>query len=243
MPLSLGSNAGSGTTGGNGWSPVLAVVSDGDRRVLQVADWIGGDGTMPATGDYIGSVGLTSLIGEATDLRGATGDAGATGLSATAVLYAEVHPRDNKPPSSNYATLDTTTLNTEVVDVLAFDKTVTEASIFVVPIPPSADLGSGIKVTIWWCSKGTGGTVSWKVSLMRFPSNSAGSSWTTAVATSAANEPSATTIARKDAVTLTTLPTSLAAGDMLFVRIQADLSTGTPSADQCLVLAVIEQVA
>jgi hypothetical protein len=76
------------TTGGgggtNGWSPVLAVVSDGERRVLQVADWQGGTGTKPATGLYVGTAGLVALIANAVDVRGAAGAAGATGATGAA---------------------------------------------------------------------------------------------------------------------------------------------------------------
>jgi len=68
-----------GGSGTNGWSPVFAVVSDGERRVLQVADWQGGTGTKPTTGLYVGTTGLVALIANGVDVRGATGAAGATG--------------------------------------------------------------------------------------------------------------------------------------------------------------------
>ena len=63
----------SATLGGAGWSPVLAVVSDGNRRVLQVSDWVGGSGLPPAIGGYIGASGLVSLIANAIDIRGSEG--------------------------------------------------------------------------------------------------------------------------------------------------------------------------
>lgn len=63
-------------TGDKGWSPVLAVVSDSARRVLQVTDWQGGQGTKPATGLYVGSAGLVALIASGVDVRGATGASG-----------------------------------------------------------------------------------------------------------------------------------------------------------------------
>lgn len=63
----------------NGWTPVLAVVTDGSRRVLQVVDWTAGTGTKPATGRYVAVSGLTTVIGDAVDIRGATGATGATG--------------------------------------------------------------------------------------------------------------------------------------------------------------------
>lgn len=64
-----------GDTGDKGWSPVFAVASDGARRVLQVVDWVGGEGTKPATGSYVGSSGLVGTIGSAVDIRGPAGTA------------------------------------------------------------------------------------------------------------------------------------------------------------------------
>ena len=65
-----------GATGDKGWSPVLAVVTDSVRRVLQVADWAGGEGTKPATGQFLGASGLVSDIASAVDIRGAQGVSG-----------------------------------------------------------------------------------------------------------------------------------------------------------------------
>lgn len=61
------------TLGGEGWSPVLSLVADGDRRVFQVINWVGGSGVPPATGGYIGSSGLVSSIASAVDARGSPG--------------------------------------------------------------------------------------------------------------------------------------------------------------------------
>lgn len=63
----------SATLGGTGWSPVLSLVADGDRRVFQVVNWVGGSGTPPATGEYIGTSGLVSSISSAVDVRGSPG--------------------------------------------------------------------------------------------------------------------------------------------------------------------------
>lgn len=70
-----GTNSDPGINGDDGWSPVLAIASDGERRVLQLVDWVGGTGTKPAAGgtsSYIGTSGLTA-IGAAVDVRGAAG--------------------------------------------------------------------------------------------------------------------------------------------------------------------------
>lgn len=70
-----GATGATGTTGNDGWTPELAVVTDGTRRVQQVVDWFGGDGTKPATGEYVGPTGLVSAIGDASDIRGPAGTA------------------------------------------------------------------------------------------------------------------------------------------------------------------------
>jgi hypothetical protein len=62
--------------GEKGWSPVFNLVIDGSRRVLQIDDWVGGEGAKPATGDYIGATGLVSDIALAVDVRGEQGPAG-----------------------------------------------------------------------------------------------------------------------------------------------------------------------
>ena len=54
------------------WSPVIANVADGARRVQQITDWTGGGGTKPATG-FIGATGLVATAALATDIRGAGG--------------------------------------------------------------------------------------------------------------------------------------------------------------------------
>lgn len=63
-----------GADGQKGWSPVFAVAVDGARRVMKVADWVGGQGAKPAAGAYVGAAGLTADIAQATDMRGPQGD-------------------------------------------------------------------------------------------------------------------------------------------------------------------------
>lgn len=71
-----GTNGTNGIDGNDGWSPIIAVVADGVRRILQVADWTGGEGTKPATGSYIGASGLVTDIASAVDIRGDQGPSG-----------------------------------------------------------------------------------------------------------------------------------------------------------------------
>lgn len=69
-----------GESGLNGWSPILAVVEDGERRVHQVTDWTGGEGEKPESGWFVGPEGPVQTAREATDIRGPRGTAGAVGF-------------------------------------------------------------------------------------------------------------------------------------------------------------------
>jgi hypothetical protein len=75
-----GTNGSDGASGTNGWSPLFAIIQDGERRVLQLQSWSGGTGSTPGSeGHYLGASGLTPYLYEAVDLRGAQGPAGAPG--------------------------------------------------------------------------------------------------------------------------------------------------------------------
>lgn len=64
----------------NGWSPELAVVSDGERRVHQIVDWVGGEGTPPSSvNQFIGPTGIVGSAAAAVDIRGAAGGDGDDG--------------------------------------------------------------------------------------------------------------------------------------------------------------------
>lgn len=65
--------------GQKGWSPVLSIVPDGERRVLQVFDWADGEGQKPQTGQYVGLNGLVEDIGIGLDVRGSQGIQGIQG--------------------------------------------------------------------------------------------------------------------------------------------------------------------
>ena len=65
-----------GEPGDDGWTPILATVADGERRVQQVTGWAGGQGAEPVSGWFIGTSGLVETIAEATDIRGDVGPVG-----------------------------------------------------------------------------------------------------------------------------------------------------------------------
>ncbi len=62
-----------GLDGYHGWTPVLAVVADGARYVQEVVGWTGGAGASPPSGLYVGPDGFVSAIGDAVNIRGASG--------------------------------------------------------------------------------------------------------------------------------------------------------------------------
>jgi hypothetical protein len=76
-----GSTGIQGDPGSNGWSPEFGVITDADRRVLQLIGWVGGTGIAPTDniGDYVGVAGFTSVIADAIDIRGPEGGVGGGG--------------------------------------------------------------------------------------------------------------------------------------------------------------------
>ncbi len=67
----------------DGWSPVFSLITDSARRVLKVTDWTGGEGSKPAINVYVTVSGLTGVLGDAIDIRGAAGATGSTGATGT----------------------------------------------------------------------------------------------------------------------------------------------------------------
>lgn len=57
-----------GVRGFAGWTPLLSVASDGNRRVHRIADYVGGSGPKPPIGLYVGSTGLVANIADAVDI-------------------------------------------------------------------------------------------------------------------------------------------------------------------------------
>ncbi len=72
-----GMNGADGVDGLNGWTQLLAVVEDGERRVLKITGWVGGSGDPPVlVGVYLGPQGPVRDISDATDIRGPAGQQG-----------------------------------------------------------------------------------------------------------------------------------------------------------------------
>lgn len=75
---------GGGTDGKNGWSPVIGLVDNGPATVMRLVNWLGGSGTKPAVGAYIGATGLVTDINDAVNVRGGQGAKGDTGEAGPA---------------------------------------------------------------------------------------------------------------------------------------------------------------
>jgi len=54
-----------GPTGNSGWTPILAGELDGTKTMMKIVDWVGGSGTKPSVGMYIGTAGYVTTKAEA----------------------------------------------------------------------------------------------------------------------------------------------------------------------------------
>jgi hypothetical protein len=141
--------------------------------------------------------------------------------------------RDNQPPASAFATLDTR----NSILVLEFDAATEESAAFLGVIPENAVLSSGLTVRIWWMGDtATSGNVRWGVQLERAGTDLDANSYdTNAQVTSAANATSG--IESVASITITTID-SLAAGDrfrLRVYRVAADATNDTMTGDAQLV--------
>ena len=99
--------------GDSGWTSIVGIVIDGQRRVKQVTDWFGGTGPKPAVGQYIGPLGFVDTIAEATDIRGPAGSDGGGGGGGTNDLTSiligsgdfRIVSADGWPSAANRATI------------------------------------------------------------------------------------------------------------------------------------------
>ena len=78
--------------GPQGWSPSLAVVADGARSVLQVIDWVGGEGAKPTVTGYIGATGIVATATLAVDIRGSIGATGPGNTLAIGTVTSAASP-------------------------------------------------------------------------------------------------------------------------------------------------------
>lgn len=164
----------------------------------------------------------------------------AVGAAGTKTL-ARFEARDNHPPASSFATLDTR----NSVLVLDFDDASVESAVFVGQIPEGADLSSGISVRLYWmATSATTGNVRWRAEFEADGTDLDSDSFDTSTeATGAANGTSG--IETLTTFTCTTID-SLAAGDRFRLRISRvgnDGTNDTMSGDAELVAVELRQVA
>ena len=126
-------------------------------------------------------------------------------------------PRDNQPPASAFATIDTR----NSVATLDFDTATEESAIFVGVIPEAAVLTSGITVRITWAaSTATSGDCRWGAAWMRCNTDIDSDSFDTA--TEATTTTSGTSgIPSVTSITCTSID-SLAVGEMYRLKIYRD---------------------
>lgn len=142
-----------------------------------------------------------------------------TGLTKS---IARLSPRDNQPPASAFATLDTR----NSVLVLEFDAATDESAVFVGVIPDNVSLASGLLVRLsWMADTATSGNVRWGVQFEADGTDLDSDSFdAAALVTSAANGTSGVeTVAE---ITITTID-SLAAGDRYRLKVYRDADDAT----------------
>jgi hypothetical protein len=148
--------------------------------------------------------------------NGTTWTSAAPAASGTKTI-AQFTPRDNQPPATAFATLDTR----NSIALLDFDTATEEAAIFVGVIPEAAVLTSGITVRITWtAATATSGDCRWGAQWMRCNTDIDSDSFDTA--TEATTTTSGTSgIPSVTSITCTSID-SLAVGEMYRLKIYRD---------------------
>jgi hypothetical protein len=149
--------------------------------------------------------------------------------------YAVFTVRDNQPPATAFATLDTR----NSVAVLDFDATTDESAIFLGIIPEAASLGSGLKIRIvWTATSATSGACVWDASLERMNTDIDADSFSTiASVTTTTNATSG--VPNYSEITLTTID-SVTSGDGFRLKINRDANNASDTMTGDAELIVVE---
>lgn len=180
-----------------------------------------------------GTAGTTAVreisLGTGLSMSGDVLSATATGGGTNTIM--RLFPKDNEPPASGFATLDTRNSH----PVLDFADTGTETAIFRTYLPQGATFaGSGTALTVYIdaaATSATSGVVGWSVSLERLVAGGQdldADNWGTAQSGSQTISSTSGVMCRTTVIfTQAQLPASLAAGDMFRIRIQRNTSVGS----------------
>jgi hypothetical protein len=185
---------------------------------------------------------LTHLtLGTALSISGTTlnADSGTQNYTINNYLasktLARFTPRENQPPATAFATLDTR----NSIAVLDFDATVDESAIFSGVIPENANLASGLQIRLaWMATSATSGNCRWGVQIERCTTDLDADSFDTATeATGAANGTSG--IPTLTEITLTAID-GLTAGDTYRLKVfrKADDATNDTMTGDAELIAV-----
>ena len=181
-------------------------------------------GATGATGPSGGPTGATGATGQgatgATGLTGATGPSG--GSTSGTKTYSVFTVRDNQPPATNFATLDTR----NSIAILDFDDATDESAIFLGIIPEAASLASGLKIRIiWTAATATSGNCVWDASLEGLTTDIDTDSFDTAASVTATTN-AISGVPNYTEITLTTID-SITAGDGFRLKINRDANNGS----------------
>ncbi len=185
------------------------------------------------TGGTVSSHASTHAADGSDPITPASIGAAATTDGRLTKSLARFTARDNYPPATDFATLDTR----NSVLVLEFDAATEESATFVGVVNENAALPSGLSVRLWWMADtATSGNVRWGVQFEKTGTDLDSDSYdTNTQVTSAANGTSG--IESLASITITTID-SLAAGDrfrLRVYRVAADATNDTMTGDAQLV--------
>lgn len=190
--------------------------------------------------------GLTGVLAWSTTINAAVSWNGSNWNAVGAAgggskTLSRLRARDNYPPASGFATLDTR----NSILVLAFIDNAIEAACFVDVMPEGASLGSGVKVRIHWiAATATSGNVRWGAAFERSNTDLDSDSFDTETqANGAANGTSG--IVTVTEITVTDLD-GITAGDLFRLRVRRigdDGTNDTMSGDAQLLMVELRSAA
>jgi hypothetical protein len=136
--------------------------------------------------------------------------------------YSVFTVRDNQPPATAFATLDTR----NSIAILDFDDATDESALFLGIIPEAASLASGLKIRlIWTAATATSGDCVWDASLERMTTDIDTDSFDT-IASITATTNATSGVPNYSEITLTTID-SVTAGDGFRLKINRDANNAS----------------